>query len=201
MFTARCAFQMITTIGSVHTMTVRLERRFDECFGSVRDRLRHLAMRLLSLRSWVLTAGSPWRGQHRDFCGNPVPKVAPPGQHLFAKDSFSWCPSSCRKLQRRSWSLVVTLEKDVLRDALQFEPVSDWARGQFKQKQESKPYILISSSSPLFTDIPDLGAPILEKSSLSPKSLTASSFKTSGILIDTLHSRILKHPYLDPKSM
>ena len=27
-------------------------------------------------------------------------------------------------------------EKDVLRDALQFEPVSDWARGHFKQFKE-----------------------------------------------------------------
>ena len=36
----------------------------------------------------------------------------------------------------RSWSLSLPLEKDVLRDALQFEPISDWARGQFKQFKE-----------------------------------------------------------------
>ena len=36
----------------------------------------------------------------------------------------------------RSWSLALPLEKDVLRDALQFEPVSDWARSQFKQFSE-----------------------------------------------------------------
>ena len=36
----------------------------------------------------------------------------------------------------RSRSLSLPLEKDVLRDALQFEPVSDWARGQFKQFKE-----------------------------------------------------------------
>ena len=34
------------------------------------------------------------------------------------------------------WSLSLPLEKDVLRDALQFEPVSDWARGHFKQFKE-----------------------------------------------------------------
>ena len=36
----------------------------------------------------------------------------------------------------RSWSLSLPLEKDVLRAALQFEPVSDWARSQFQQFQE-----------------------------------------------------------------
>ena len=36
----------------------------------------------------------------------------------------------------RSWSLSLPLEKDVLRAALQFEPVSDCARGQFQQFQE-----------------------------------------------------------------
>ena len=36
----------------------------------------------------------------------------------------------------RSWSLSLPLEKDVLRAALQFEPVSDWARGQFQHFQE-----------------------------------------------------------------
>ena len=36
----------------------------------------------------------------------------------------------------RSWSLALPLEKDVLRDALQFEPISDWARSQFKQFSE-----------------------------------------------------------------
>ena len=36
----------------------------------------------------------------------------------------------------RSWSLSLVFEKDVLRDALQFEPVSDWACGQFKQFKE-----------------------------------------------------------------
>ena len=33
-------------------------------------------------------------------------------------------------------SLSLPLEKDVLRDALQFEPVGDWARGQLKQFKE-----------------------------------------------------------------
>ena len=38
---------------------------------------------------------------------------------------------------KRSWSLSLPLEKHVfVRDALQFEPISDWARGQFKQFKE-----------------------------------------------------------------
>ena len=36
----------------------------------------------------------------------------------------------------RSWSLAHPLERDVLRDALEFEPVTEWARGQFKQFAE-----------------------------------------------------------------
>ncbi|CAE7843359.1 pol, partial [Symbiodinium microadriaticum] len=36
----------------------------------------------------------------------------------------------------RSWSLALPLERDVLRAALEFEPVSDWARGQFQQFAE-----------------------------------------------------------------
>ena len=36
----------------------------------------------------------------------------------------------------RSWSLALPLEKDVLHEALQFEPISDWARRQFSQFQE-----------------------------------------------------------------
>ena len=36
----------------------------------------------------------------------------------------------------RSWSLALPLERDVLRAALEFEPVSEWARGQFKQFAE-----------------------------------------------------------------
>ena len=36
----------------------------------------------------------------------------------------------------RSWSLAHPLEKDVLREALQFEPISDWARDQFVQFKE-----------------------------------------------------------------
>ena len=37
----------------------------------------------------------------------------------------------------RSWSLALPLERDVLRDALEFEPVTEWARGQFKQSSSS----------------------------------------------------------------
>ena len=36
----------------------------------------------------------------------------------------------------RSWSLALPLEKDVLRDSLQFEPISDWAKKQFSQFKE-----------------------------------------------------------------
>ena len=36
----------------------------------------------------------------------------------------------------RSWSLALPLEKDVLHEALQFEPISDWARRQFSQFKE-----------------------------------------------------------------
>ena len=36
----------------------------------------------------------------------------------------------------RSWSLALPLEKDVLRDCLQFEPISDWAKRQFGQFAE-----------------------------------------------------------------
>ena len=43
--------------------------------------------------------------------------------------------STPRDLER-SWSLSLPLEKYILRDALQFEPVRDWARGQFKQFKE-----------------------------------------------------------------
>ena len=33
----------------------------------------------------------------------------------------------------RSWSLGLDLEKDLVRDSLKFEPISDWARRQFSQ--------------------------------------------------------------------
>ena len=36
----------------------------------------------------------------------------------------------------RSWSLALPLARDVLRDALEFEPITEWARGQFKQFAE-----------------------------------------------------------------
>ena len=36
----------------------------------------------------------------------------------------------------RSWSLALPLEKDVLREALSFEPVTDWAKNQFAQFKE-----------------------------------------------------------------
>ena len=36
----------------------------------------------------------------------------------------------------RSWSLALPLERDVLRAALEFEPITEWARGQFKQFAE-----------------------------------------------------------------
>ena len=53
-------------------------------------------------------------------------------------DSWSeWLvPGYTPKEMERSWSLSLPLEKDVLRAALQFEPVSEWARGQFQQFQE-----------------------------------------------------------------
>ena len=47
----------------------------------------------------------------------------------------------------RCWSLSLPLKKDVVRAALQFEPVSDWARGQFQQFQELSTAVSWNKSS------------------------------------------------------
>ena len=45
----------------------------------------------------------------------------------------------------KSWSQALPLEKDVLHEALQFEPISDWARRQFSQLHEIAQVVTLSS--------------------------------------------------------